>query len=151
MQAPRHLHLAVVRRIICYLKENSRCGLFFSIGFSFLLVCYNDVDLAGCVDTHRFITRWCMFLGNALISWKSKKQARVSKSSTKSKYRGMSSTCSEIVWLHGLLAKLGFPRLQPTPLHVNNTSAIQITANPIFHENTLSWIVIPYVKLLMGV
>ena len=53
-----------------------------------------------------------------------------------SKYCAMSSACSEIVWLRGLLAKLGFPWFQPTPLHANNTSAIQIAANPIFHEQT---------------
>ena len=53
-----------------------------------------------------------------------------------SKYCAMSSACSEIVWLCGLLAELGFPWFQPTPLHADNTSAIQIAANPIFHEPT---------------
>ena len=53
-----------------------------------------------------------------------------------SKYCAMSSACSEIVWLCGLLAELGFPWFQPTPLHADNTSAIQIAANPIFHEQT---------------
>ena len=51
---------------------------------------------------------WCMFLGDSLISWKSKKQACVSKSSTESKYKVMSAACFEIVWLRGLLAELGF-------------------------------------------
>ena len=50
-----------------------------------------------------------MFLGNALISWKNKKQAHVSKSFTESEYHVMFSTCFEIVWLRGLLAELGFP------------------------------------------
>jgi hypothetical protein len=44
-----------------------------------------------------------MFLGDAIISWKSKKQACVSKSSIEFEYRVMSSACSEIVWLRGLL------------------------------------------------
>lgn len=48
----------------------------------------------------------------------------------------MSSACSEIVWLQGLLGELGFPQMEPTPLHADNTSAIQITANPVFHERT---------------
>jgi hypothetical protein len=77
-----------------------------------------------------------VFLGDALISWKSKKQDRVSKSSTESEYRAMSLACSEIIWLRGLLAELDFSETNPTPLHADNTSAIQITANPVYHERT---------------
>jgi hypothetical protein len=77
-----------------------------------------------------------MFLGNALISWRCKKQDRVSKSSTKAEYHAMSTTCFEIVWLCGLLEELDFPQTTSTPLHADNDSAIQIAANPIFHEHT---------------
>jgi len=48
----------------------------------------------------------------------------------------MSSACSEIVWLQGLLRELGFPQHIPTPLHADNTSVIQIAINPVFHECT---------------
>ena len=72
-------------------------------------------------------------LGDALISSRYKKQDRVSKSSTEAEYRAMSTTCFEIVWLRGLLKKLGFPQTTSTSLHVDNTSAIQIATNPIFH------------------
>ena len=48
----------------------------------------------------------------------------------------MSLACSEIIWLRGLLAKLDFSETDPTPLHVDNTSVIQITANPVYHERT---------------
>ena len=77
-----------------------------------------------------------MFLDDALISWKCKKQDRVSKSSTEAEYRSMSSTCSEIVWLRSLLEELGFSQPHSTPLHADNTSAIQIAANPMFYERT---------------
>jgi hypothetical protein len=73
-----------------------------------------------------------MFLGDALISWKCKKQDHVFKSSIEAKYHDMSA-CSEIVWLRGLLEELGFPQITSTPLHVDNTSAIQIATNFIFH------------------
>ena len=65
-----------------------------------------------------------------------KKQDSVSKSSTEAEYRAMSATCSEIIWLRGLLTELGFSQHQPTPLHTDNTSAIQIAANPVYHERT---------------
>jgi len=74
-----------------------------------------------------------MFLGDALISWKCKKQDRDSKSSTETEYRAMSTTCSEIVLLCGLLEELGFPHVISTPLHADNTSAIQIATNHVFH------------------
>ncbi|PNX67762.1 hypothetical protein L195_g055800, partial [Trifolium pratense] len=93
-------------------------------------------EWAGCSDTRRSVTGWCMFLGPALISWKSKKQSRVSKSSTESEYRAMSTACSEIIWLRGLLAEIGFPQHTATPLFADNTSAIQIATNPVFHERT---------------
>lgn len=48
----------------------------------------------------------------------------------------MSLACFEIIWLRGLLAKLDFSETDPTPLHVDNTSAIQITVNPVYHERT---------------
>ncbi|RVW45191.1 Acyltransferase-like protein, chloroplastic [Vitis vinifera] len=51
-------------------------------------------------------------------------------------YRAMSTACSEIVWLRGLLEELGFPQTTSTPLHADNTCAIQIVTNPVFHERT---------------
>jgi hypothetical protein len=136
MQTPLHLHLAVVCCIIWYLRGSSGRGLFFPASSSLRLVAYSDVDWAGCPDTWRSVTGWCMFLGDSLISWKSKKQARVSKSSTKSEYRAMSAACSEIVWLCGLLVELGFSQSDSTTLHADNTSAIQIATNPVYHERT---------------
>nr|XP_027192547.1 uncharacterized protein LOC113787705 [Cicer arietinum] len=97
MHSPRHLHLAAVRRIIRYLLGTSQQGLFFPIGTVPKLIAYSDADWAGYPDTRRSVTGWCMFLGSSLISWKSKKQTRVSKSSTESEYRTMSTACSEII------------------------------------------------------
>lgn len=136
MQCPRHFHLSAVKRIIRYILGTPNRGLFFPTGSSLKLQAYSDADWAGCPDTRKSITGWCMFLGDALISWKCKKQNNVSKSSTEAEYRAMSAACSEIIWLRGLLAELGYSQAQPTPLHADNTSAIQIAANPVYHERT---------------
>ncbi|XP_034707002.1 uncharacterized mitochondrial protein AtMg00810-like [Vitis riparia] len=132
LQTPRHLHLVVVHRIIRYVQGTSTRGLFFPTSNSTHLATYSDADWASCADTRCSITGWCVFLGDALISWKSKKQDRVSKSSTESEYRTMSLACSEIILLRGLLAELYFSETDPTPLHADNTSAIKITTNPIY-------------------
>ena len=109
MSTPRHLHLATVRRIIRYLRGSPTHGLFFPTDTSLQLVACSDADWAGCSDTRRSTTGRCMFLGDALISWRCKKQDRVSKSSTEAQYRAMSTACSEIAWLRGLLEERGFP------------------------------------------
>lgn len=77
-----------------------------------------------------------MYLGNALVPWKSKKQKHVSRSSMKEKYWVMLSSHSEILWLRKVLSELGFLHNNLTPLYANNTRAIRITTNPIFHERT---------------
>ena len=68
LQTPRHLHLAAVRRIIRYVQGTSTRGLFFPAGNSTRLAAYSDADWAGCADTRRSITGWCVLLGYALIS-----------------------------------------------------------------------------------
>ncbi|XXG45961.1 hypothetical protein AAC387_Pa02g0911 [Persea americana] len=91
MTAPRYLHLAVVRRIIQYLIRTPTRGFFFPSNNHLSLKAYSDADWAGCPDTHRSTTGWCMFLGDSLISWKCKKHEKVSKSSTEAEYRAMSA------------------------------------------------------------
>nr|KYP49861.1 Retrovirus-related Pol polyprotein from transposon TNT 1-94 [Cajanus cajan] len=136
MSSPQHLHFAAIRRIIRYLIGSPTRGLFFPRGSPLQLLAYSDADWARCPDTRRSTTGWCMFLDGAFISWKCKKQDRVSKSFTEAEYRSMSSACSEIVWLHCLLEELGFSQPDSTPLHADNTSAIQIASNLVFHEHT---------------
>ena len=48
----------------------------------------------------------------------------------------MSPACSKIVWIRGILSTLGFSQPDPTPLYADNISAIQIAANPVYHERT---------------
>lgn len=129
---PRHLHLVAVRRIIRYLRRSPTHGLFFPIGSSLQLVVYSDADWVECLDTRRSTIGWYMLLGDALIPWKCKKKYHVSKS-TETVYRVMSTACSEILWLRGILEELGFPQNNLIPLHADNTNPIQIA---IFHERT---------------
>jgi len=82
MQNPRHLHLSAAQRIIRYFLATSMRGLFFPTSAAIQLQAYSDVDWTGCPDTSKSTIEWCMFLGDALISWKWKKQESVSKSST---------------------------------------------------------------------
>jgi len=110
----RHLHLLAVHHIINYLIGISSHGFFFPTGASTHLQACSVSNWVGCPDTRKSSTSWCMFLKEAPISWKCKKQDPVSKSSTEAEYRAMSATCSEIIWMRGLLLKLGFSKAKLT-------------------------------------
>ena len=76
------------------------------------------------------------FLGSSLISWRSKKQTFVARSSTEAEYRGLADTTSELLWLRWLLTDLGVSTSSATPLYCDNQSAIHIAHNDVFHERT---------------
>lgn len=77
-----------------------------------------------------------MFLGDALISWKSKKQGTVSRSSSEAEYRAMALATCEIQWLLFLLETLEVNGKGPTILFSDSQSAIAIAENPVSHERT---------------
>ena len=97
---------------------------------------YSNVDWVGDPIDCKSTTGYCIFLGDSLISWKSKKQVVVSRTSIKAKYRAMAFTTCEIVWLRWLLSDMGVILSCLTPLYCDNKSVIQIVHNSVFHERT---------------
>ncbi|XP_019090156.1 PREDICTED: uncharacterized protein LOC109128397 [Camelina sativa] len=83
-ETPRPTHKLVVYRILHYLKGIIGLGLFYSSKAELQIQAFDDADYNSCLDTRRSTSGFCMFLGTSLISWKSKKQKVVSKSSAES-------------------------------------------------------------------
>ncbi|KAL0537149.1 hypothetical protein IC582_026119 [Cucumis melo] len=136
MAAPRTIHFTAVLRILRYIKGTLGHGLQFSSQSSLILSGYPDVDRAGDPTDRHSTTGYCFYLGDSLISWRSKKQSVVSRSSTESKYRALADATTELLWLRWLLADMGVPQQGLTLLHCYNRSAIQIAHNDVFHEST---------------
>ncbi|KAI3746928.1 hypothetical protein L6452_09370 [Arctium lappa] len=103
VSSPRTPHLKVARHLLCYLKQNPGHGVLFSTNSSYKIQTYRDSDWGNCIDSRLLVMGYCIFLGDSLISWKSKKQLIVSRSSTEAEYRAMAITACEIVWIRQLL------------------------------------------------
>ena len=75
-------------------------------------------------------------LGASPISWKSKKQSIVYRSSMEGEYHAMATTCCKTIWLLYLQHVLNVKHPQPVLLFCDNKAAIHIAAKLVFHERT---------------
>ncbi|GKE42404.1 ribonuclease H-like domain-containing protein [Tanacetum coccineum] len=97
---------------------------------------YADSDWARCPATRKSVSGYYVFLGDSLVTWKSKKQSTLSRSSTEAKYRSMASATCEVIWLSNLLGDMGVKDLSLVVMYCDNSSALQIAANLMFHEKS---------------
>ncbi|XP_019054767.1 PREDICTED: uncharacterized protein LOC109115317 [Nelumbo nucifera] len=135
MQMPRQERLDAALRVVRYLKGTFMNGLFFNAMSEPMLCGYCDSDWASCPLTRRSTTEYLTLLGTSLLSWKTKKQTTVSRSSTEAKYRAMATRTAELLWLKRVLHDLTIntPAMQ---LRCNSKATFHIAANPMFHEHT---------------
>jgi hypothetical protein len=109
LHSPTEDHLVVAKHILRYLRGTLHCGLLFRSG-SLKLQGYADADWAGDQSDRHSTTGYMAFLGSTPITWVSKKQCTVSRSSTKAEYHSLASVIAELFWIRMILKRLGcFP------------------------------------------
>ncbi|XP_019169790.1 PREDICTED: uncharacterized protein LOC109165466 [Ipomoea nil] len=133
---PRDSHLMAGHMVLRYLKGSPGKGIFYSSNNYLRLQGFSDSDWASCIESRKSLTGYCVYLGDSLISWKTKKQVTVSRSSSEAEYRALASTTCELQWLLYLLADLRVEIIKPVALFCDCSSAIAIGENHVFHERT---------------
>lgn len=136
MHKPGKSHLDAAHRVLRYLKGTPNHGFLLPSTCNLQLSAYSNSDWASCPTSRRSTTGYITFLGASPISWCTKKQSTVARSSAEAEYRSMATTSCELTWLKYLLTDLGVTHPKPMELHCDNQAALHIAANPVFHERT---------------
>ncbi|KAJ9551935.1 hypothetical protein OSB04_015980 [Centaurea solstitialis] len=136
MHDPREPHLHALKRILRYLRGTLDHGLQLHISPTSSLIAYSDADWGGCPATRRSTSGYCVFLGDNLISWSSKRQGTISRSSAEAEYRGVANAVAETSWIRNLLLELRCPTSKATIVYCDNVSAVYMSSNLVQHQRT---------------
>jgi hypothetical protein len=131
--SPRSSHRTTVQQVFRYLKHTPEFGIWYSASSSLDLVGFSDADFAGCGIDRKSTSGTCHFLGSSLIYWSSQKQSSVAQYTTEAEYVAAASCCSQILWIVHTMRDFGV-RFERVPLMCDNTSAISVAKNPVFHK-----------------
>lgn len=119
-----------------YLLHSPNAIFFFPANNKFVLKAFCDTDWATCWDTRRSISSFYVYIGLALISWRSKKQTTIYHSSEEAEYHSMAPTICELLWISFLLKELQIQVPFPIDLSRDSQATIYISHNLVFHETT---------------
>ena len=95
MQFPTTTHLEPAKRVLRYVRGTFSHGIYFSRG-PLTLTAFTDADWVGDPFDRKSTTGFMVFLGSNPISWSSKKQSTVSRSSIEAECRALATTAVEL-------------------------------------------------------
>jgi hypothetical protein len=139
-------HLDIAKHILRYLRDSLDHGILYRAGSPFEAINFTDVGWGSCPETRHSMGVYIFTFVGGPITWQSKRQLTVSRSSTESEYHALSNGAQEAVWLHRLLLELQvmpfpssstlFPASHPHPsikLFCDNQEALKLSHNLVFH------------------
>lgn len=132
---PKESHLTAIKRVIKYVSGTVGYGIWLSRDTNANLEGYSDADWAGCADDRKSTSGGCFYIGNNLVAWLSKKQNSISLSTAEAEYIAAGSAYTQLLWMKQMLEDYGLPQGILT-LYCDNTSAINISKNPVQHSRT---------------
>ncbi|GJU28662.1 ribonuclease H-like domain-containing protein [Tanacetum coccineum] len=136
MHDPREPHFSALKRILRYVQGTLDYGLQLFSSTTDSLIAYSDADWAGCPTTRQSTSGYCVFLGNNLLSWSSKRQPMLSHSSAEAEYHGVANAVAETCWIRNLLRELRTPLSSDTIVYCDNVSVVYLSSNPVQHHRT---------------
>ncbi|XP_037497291.1 secreted RxLR effector protein 161-like [Jatropha curcas] len=120
VHCPSIKHWCAVKRILRYLQQTKDHGLHITRSSHFHIHAYTDATWTSDVIDRKSISGMTVYVGTNLISWATKKQKLVARSSTEAEYRALGTVTAEITWLLSLINEIGLPNPSPPTIWCDN-------------------------------
>jgi hypothetical protein len=133
---PGFAHWQKLLRVLRFLKGTKDLKITYGPGKEWELTGYSDADWGGERDTRRSTTGYGFTFYGGAISWQSRRQPTVARSSTEAEYMAEGAATCEALWYRSLLKELGFPQEKPTIIRCDNEGAMALAKNPTYHAKT---------------
>lgn len=130
------VHWQAVQHILRYLKGTFDYGLLLRKPHHLSLQGFADSDWASDPDDRRSTLGFCVYLGGNLITWSSKKQSIISRSSTEAEFHSLAHVATDLIWIQSLFSDLHLVLPRPPTLWCDNLGTVHLSANPILHSRT---------------
>jgi len=128
---PQPQHVRALRKVLRYLSGHRADRLTYTGGNPNsgvpTITAYSDADFAEDPTTRKSTTGWVVMMCGAAVSWRSKRQSTVARSTMEAEYVAASALVDELISLGRLLSELGCTQTGPTILHIDNTATICVT------------------------
>ncbi|CAN0910966.1 Retrovirus-related Pol polyprotein from transposon TNT 1-94 [Linum grandiflorum] len=136
MNEPTEEHLDAVIHILRYLKKTPGLGLMFRKTVNRTVELYTDASWASLITSRKSTTGYCSYVWGNLVTWRSKKQSVVARSSAEAEYRALALGIQEAMWIQRVLKELNLPGQGKALMFCDSQAALSIVKNPVHHDRT---------------
>eukprot|EP00253_Pinus_taeda_P030134 PITA_30134 len=136
IERPKEAHWQATKRILRYVKGTKQFGILYTTSECSDLIGYTDSDWVRSVDYRKSTSGYVFHMGSGAISWASKKQSIVALSTVEAEYVVAIAAACQAVSMRRMLRSLGQEQAKKTVIFCDNSSAIALSKNSVFHKRT---------------
>ena len=133
---PGRTHWDAALHVLRYLKGTVDLKITYSASTPLTPVGYADADLGGCLDTGRSTSGYVFVACGGPICWSSKRQQRISTSTTEAEYKALCHAGQTALWIDNFLSEIGIEIDRPLTIYTDNKGALDISKHATQHRKT---------------
>nr|GEY96230.1 copia-type polyprotein [Tanacetum cinerariifolium] len=126
-------HYDAAKRVMRYIQGTLDFGIWYERGGKGELKVYADSDYVGDLNDRKSTTGYVVLWDGVAITWASRKQSIVALSSTEAEYVAAAACACQVIWVRDVLKEFSSDTSEATKIQCDNTSAIKLSKNPVFH------------------